>query len=93
MARLLFFASSALLLQAALGFMPGRPLPQVPTKGARFAQLRMAATADEYRACYNVRTWTPGLGVCIFVSGSPCEGVGRPPGGRRHCICMTLRRP
>lgn len=55
MARLLLsLASSALLLQAAMAFVPATPLKATPTKGARFASLRMAATADEYRACYNV---------------------------------------
>lgn len=56
MARLLLsLASSALLLQAAMAFVPTTPLKATPTKGARFATLRMAASADEYKACYNVR--------------------------------------
>jgi hypothetical protein len=56
MARLLLsLASSALLLQAAMAFVPAAPLKATPTKSARFASLRMAATPEEYRACYAVR--------------------------------------
>lgn len=62
MARLLFFASSALLLQAALGFIPGR-MPMTKAPKARFQSVRMAASADEYRAAYNVRTYTLQTGL------------------------------
>jgi len=57
MARfLLSLASSALLLQAAMAFVPAAPLKATPTRGARFASLRMAATPAEYAACYKVRS-------------------------------------
>ena len=51
MARLLFVASSALLLQAAMGFVvPTTKLQATPRSRT---QLRMAATAAEYKACYD----------------------------------------
>ncbi|KAM3575719.1 hypothetical protein VYU27_002339 [Nannochloropsis oceanica] len=55
MARLLFVTSSALLLQAAMAFVPTSKLAPMPQRTATRSSrtgLRMAATPAEYKACY-----------------------------------------
>jgi hypothetical protein len=59
-------AFAVALLEPALAFVAPRPLVRPTSMQGRVHRVSMAATADEYRAVYNVSVlWGPSMADCL----------------------------